>query len=388
MIGVWSGEEQGIFMGILEPFLDACDISIEYEGTRDLAVYSTRIEGGNPPDISGIPNPGLLSRFEEYMVPLGDVIDLEPYSQVWQDLGTVNDTIYGAFFKADGKSLVWYSPPTFEALGYEVPTTWDETLTLMDTMVEETGTPPWSCGIEASDATGWVATDWIQDILLRQQGAEFVEQWAAHEVPWTDPAIKEAFETYYSVCGSDEYAAGGAQGTLNTNFVTSIYLVYRDPAEAYMTHHAFFAASEIKAQFSDLESMTDYNFFVFPEFNADIGAPMQGGADVMAFFNPDNASAVALMNYMFGEQGQRALAETGWGLAPHSAITAEDYPTELQGNLAEAVNEAPSFSFDADDRMPGGLNVDYWQACVDYLSGGDLDQILQNMEERAVEAYD
>ena len=106
-----------------------------------------------------------------------------------------------------------------------------------------------------------------------------------------------------------------------------------------------------------------------------------------AFFSPDNAAAVAMMNYMFGETGQRAMAQSGWGLSPNNNITADDYEDPLQGRAAELLQEAPAFSFDADDRMPGGLNVDYFQGVVSYLGGGDLDEILQGLEQAAVEAY-
>lgn len=386
MIGVWSAEEEATFKSILEPFLSECNITLQYEGTRDLAVYSTRIEGNNPPDIAGLPNPGLLAQFKDYMVPLADVIDLSQYSPAWQSLGSVDGTVYGAFFKADTKSLVWYSPPVFMAMGYTIPSTWDEMTALMDQIVADGGVP-WSCGIESSDATGWVATDWIQDILLRTQGAEFVEQWANHEVPWTDPAIKEAFQLYYDICGSDQYALGGAQGTLNTTFQNSLYPPFQDPPTAYMVRLASFGGGLIGTQFPDLRAGEDYTFFMFPAFNETYGAPMQGGADVMAFFNKDNAAAVALMKYMFGEQGGKALAASGWGLSPNSKVTAADYSGALQGQAAGLMNEAPAFSFDADDRFPGGLNVDYWQAVVEFLNGGDLDTILQRVEERAVEAY-
>jgi alpha-glucoside transport system substrate-binding protein len=386
MIGVWSAEEEGTFKSILQPFLDECNITLQYEGTRDLAVYSTRIEGGNPPDIAGLPNPGLLAQYEQYMVPLDGVIDLSQYSTAWQSLGTVNGKVYGAFFKADTKSLVWYSPPVFEAMGYQVPTNWTEMTALMDQIVADGGIP-WSCGIESADATGWVSTDWIQDILLRTQGPDFVEKWARHEVSWTDPAIKEAFQTYYDICGSDQYALGGAQGTLNTSFQDSLYPPFEDPPTAYMVRQASFAGGLIAEQFPDLEAGKDYTFFMFPAFNATYGAPMQGGADLMALFNKDNAAAVALMNYMFGEQGGKALAASGWGLSPNNKVTAADYTSALQGQAAKLMNEAPSFSFDADDRFPGGLNVDYWQAVVEYLGGGDLDAILARMETRATDAY-
>ncbi len=386
MIGVWSGDEEGTFKSILQPFLDECDITLEYEGTRDLAVYTTRIEGGNPPDIAGLPNPGMLAQFKDYMVPLDGIIDLSQYSSAWQSLGSVDGTVYGAFFKADTKSLVWYSPPVFEAMGYEVPTTWDGLMALSDQIVADGGVP-WSCGIESGEATGWVSTDWIQDILLRTQGAEFVEKWARHEVPWTDPAIKEAFETYNNICASDTYALGGAQGTLNTSFLESLYPPFEDPPRAYMVRQASFGGGVIAEQFPELVAGEDYTFFMFPEMDASVGAPMQGGADVMVLFNQDNAAAVALMNYMFGAEGGKALAASGWGLSPNSNVTAADYTSVLQGKAAELMNQAPAFSFDADDRFPGGLNVDYWQAVVEYLNGGDLDAILERMEQRASEVY-
>ena len=386
MIGVWSADEETTFKSILQPFLDECAITLEYEGTRDLAVYSTRIEGGSPPDIAGLPNPGLLAQFKDYMAPVGGIIDLGQYSPAWQSLGSVEGTVYGGFFKADTKSLVWYSPPVFDAMGYAVPTTMDEMTDLMDQIVDDGGVP-WSCGIESSDATGWVATDWIQDILLRTQGADFVEQWTRHEVAWTDPAIKEAFEIYYGICGSDTYALGGAQGTLNTSFLNSLYPPFEDPPEAYMVRQASFAGGSIGEQFPDLVAGEDYTFFMFPAISEDIGAPMQGGADVMALFNADNPSAVALMNYMFGAEGGKALAASGWGLSPNNNVTASDYESALQGQAATLMNEAPAFSFDADDRFPGGLNVDYWQAVVEYLNGGDLDEALDRMESRANEVY-
>jgi alpha-glucoside transport system substrate-binding protein len=386
MIGVWSGDEEGTFKGILEPFLNECDVTLEYEGTRDLAVYSTRIEGGNPPDIAGLPNPGLLAQFKDYMVPLGGVIDLGQYSPAWQSLGSVEGTVYGAFFKADTKSLVWYSPPVFDAMGYAVPATWDEMAALLDQIVADGGVPL-SCGIESGEATGWVATDWIQDILLRTQGADFVEQWARHEVAWTDAGIKEAFEAYYDLCGSDEYALGGAQGTLNTTFQESLYPPFEDPPGAYMVRQASFAGGLIAEQFPDLVAGEDFTFFMFPEVDSSIGAPMQGGADVMALFNDGNPAALALMKYMFGEEGGKALAASGWGLSPNNTVTAGDYESALQGQAATLMNEAPAFSFDADDRFPGGLNVDYWQAVVEYLNGGDLDTILTRIEQRAKEVY-
>jgi alpha-glucoside transport system substrate-binding protein len=385
MIGVWSGDEEANFKGILDPFLTACNITLEYEGTRDQAVLATRVEGGNPPDIAGLPNPGIMGQYADNLVPLGGVVALDDFSPAWQSLGSVQGTVYGAFFKADTKSLVWYNPKAFAAAGYKVPTTWDEMMALSDQIVAEGGVP-WSTGIGSGDATGWVATDWIQDILLRTEGPDFVERWVRHEVPWTDPAIKAAWEEYYGIAASDTYALGGADGTINTAFAESLYPLFLDPPEAYMDRISGFGGGVIAAQYPDLTEVEDYDFFVLPAKSDDLGAPMQGGADVFVMFN-DSAPAKALMAYMFSQDAGEALAESGWGLSPNSKVGASAYPSALSGKMAAAMNEAPSFSFDADDRMPGGINMDYFAGVTEYIGGGNLDTILQRLEDLATAAY-
>jgi alpha-glucoside transport system substrate-binding protein len=385
MIGVWSGDEEANFKGILEPFLSECNVTLEYEGTRDQAVLATRVEGGNPPDIAGLPNPGIMGQYADDLVPLGGVVALDDFSPAWQSLGSVQGTVYGAFFKADTKSLVWYNPKAFAAAGYEVPTTWDEMMALSDQIVADGGVP-WSTGIGSGDATGWVATDWIQDILLRAEGPEFIERWVKHEVAWTDPAIKAAWEEYYSIVASDTYALGGADGTINTGFAESLYPLFLDPPEAYMDRMAGFAGGVIAEQYPDLTEVDDYDFFLLPEKSATPGAPMQGGADVFVMFN-DSAAAKGLMAYMFSQMAGEDLAESGWGLSPNGKVGASAYPSALSGKMATAMNEAPSFSFDADDRMPGGINMDYFSGVTEYIGGGDLDTILQRLEDLATAAY-
>ena len=73
---------------------------------------------------------------------------------------------------ANVKSFVWYSPKMFKDKGYEVPTTWDELIALSDKIVADNpgNIKPWCAGIESGDATGWPATDWIEDIMLRTAG--------------------------------------------------------------------------------------------------------------------------------------------------------------------------------------------------------------------------
>ena len=51
------------------------------------------------------------------------------------------------------------------------------------------GNTPLCVGIESDDATGWPFTDWVEELVLRNEGIDFYNQWVAHEVPFNSPEI-------------------------------------------------------------------------------------------------------------------------------------------------------------------------------------------------------
>ena len=59
------------------------------------------------------------------------------------DTGTFEDTLYGVFYKPDVKSIVWYPVKAFEDGGYQVPTTWDELITLSNKIIADGNGNPW-----------------------------------------------------------------------------------------------------------------------------------------------------------------------------------------------------------------------------------------------------
>src|SRR5574341_2272418 len=137
VLGVWGGAELESFLAMVKPFEEQTGVKVQFEGTRDLnAVLTTRIEGGNPPDVAGLPGPGQMAEFARAgkLTPLDAVLDLgamrQQYAQSWIDLATVDGKVYGVFIKASLKGLVWYNPKAFKAAGYTVPGTWDDLIKL------------------------------------------------------------------------------------------------------------------------------------------------------------------------------------------------------------------------------------------------------------------
>ncbi|HEY9497948.1 MAG TPA: extracellular solute-binding protein, partial [Terrimesophilobacter sp.] len=193
----------------------ANNIQIKYEGNKEFETQiSIRAQGGNAPDIAIFPQPGLLgdlaSRDLIQPAPDGVKANVEKYwSKDWAAYATTDDTLYGAPLMASVKGFIWYSPKKFADNGWTVPTTWQELLDLTKTIQASTGQPPWCAGFGSDAATGWPGTDWIEDLVLRQAGPEAYDKWVSHDMKFSDPAIKGAFDSLGEILLNPKYVNAG-----------------------------------------------------------------------------------------------------------------------------------------------------------------------------------
>ena len=215
MLYQWSGVEEASFNQVLKPLADACGITFKPESTRDQALLDTRVKGGNPPDIA-FWNVTQIDQYKDKLVPMDPLgADKSNYADFFLTPGTVDGKWLGLPVKADIKTIIWYSPVVFQAKGYTVPKTWDELNALVERWSAD-GDVPWSMGFESGDATGWTGSDFIQDLLLVQQGPQYVLDIISGKVPYNDAGVKQAYETYGKWAMDPKYTVGGAKGTFST----------------------------------------------------------------------------------------------------------------------------------------------------------------------------
>jgi alpha-glucoside transport system substrate-binding protein len=375
----WAGEEEETFRSIIAPLLDTCSITLNYEGTRDMnTLLPTRVEGGNPPDIAVFANPGALKSFADNLVPLTDLgVNADNYSESWQALGTVNGSWLGLPVKTDVKSLVWYSPVAFEAGGYTVPATWDEFVALMDQMVADGGPAPLAMGFESGGATGWTATDFVQDILLRTQGADYVAGLTTGETPWNDQGVIDAWTTY--VDWANKYGAGGADGAITTAFGDAILQPFQDPAEAWMVKQSGFAGSAtIQPNFADYVYGEDFAFFVLPG-QGEEAPPMQVSGDILGAFT--NTPAVqALVAFLSSPEGATAWAAAGFDLSPNSAVDMAAYANPISADKAATLAESSGVSYDVGDLLVPAAGQAEFDGITAAVGGADVTETLNNIQ--------
>ncbi len=393
VLGVWGGAELESFLAMVKPFEEQTGVKVQFEGTRDLnAVLTTRIEGGNPPDVAGLPGPGQMAEFARAgkLTPLDAVLDLgamrQQYAQSWIDLATVDGKVYGIFIKAALKGLIWYDPKVFEAAGYQVPATWDELLALTDRIASE-GKTAWCIGLESGAASGWPATDWIEDIMLRTGGPDAYDKWYRHEVAWTDPTVRRAWELFGKIATNPKYVYGSQQGVLATNFGESPFPLFTDPPGCYLHHQATFIQDFILKQYPNLTPGEDFDFFAFPPIDAGVPKAVEAAGDLFGMFK-DTPQARALMTYLTTPEAQTVWVKRGGALSPNRKVSLDQYPDPLSRRAAEILTSADVARFDASDLMPEAVNAAFWKGTLDYVQNpARLDGILQNLERIAQDAY-
>ncbi|MFV1876749.1 ABC transporter substrate-binding protein [Nioella sp.] len=386
--GPWIGADAELVESILVYFEEATGATVNYSGSdsfeQDIVIAT---QAGSAPNIAVFPQPGLAADMAArgLLTPLADgtadwVSANYAAGDSWVDLGTYagpdgEDALYGFFYKVDLKSLVWFSPEAFDEAGYDIPTSMEELMALTDQIVADGGTP-WCIGLGSGAATGWPATDWVEDLLLRTQPADVYDGWVTNEIPFTDERIVGAIEAFGHFARNDAYVNGGASAVATTDFRDSPAGLFSYPPECYMHRQASFIPTFFPEG-------ADADFFYFPSYEeGDLGNPVLGAGTLWAITDDAPAAHVFMEFLQTPIAHELWMAQSGF-LTPHSGVNLDVFPSDAQRAMNEILLGATTFRFDGSDLMPGEIGAGaFWTGMVDYTSGADAADVAQAIQDR------
>jgi alpha-glucoside transport system substrate-binding protein len=390
--GPWTGDDADNVEQVLAYFEEATGATVNYAGSdsfeQDIVISA---EAGSPPNIAVFPQPGLARDMASrgFLEPLAPEVAewmRENYAagESWVDLATFQgpegeEHLYGFFYKVDLKSLVWYNPEQFDELGYEVPETMAELKELTETIAEE-GETPWCIGLGSGAATGWPATDWIEDLMLRLHPPEVYDQWVSNELPFDSPEVVEAIEEFGYFATTDEFVSGGTNAAATTDFRDAPTGLFEFPPDCYLLKQASFIPTFFP---EDAEYGLDWDFFYFPAYE-DRG-PEQPvlGAGTLFSIMADSDAARAFIEFL-----QTPIAHEVWMglsgfLTPYTEVNLDAFSDESLRAMNEILLEATTFRFDASDLMPGEIGAGaFWTGMVDYVTGAEAEAVASDIQRR------
>lgn len=373
-----------------QPFEDCTGATIAYEGSDEFeAQLNVRVEGGNAPDIAYVPQPGLLrtlvSQTDAVMpAPKETEANVDEYwSREWKEYGTVDGTFYAAPVGANVKSFIWYSPTAFQGNDYQVPQTWEQLIELSDQIVADGG-KPWCAGIASGDATGWPATDWLEDVMLRVHGPEVYDQWTNHEIPFDDERVAEVLQRTGSILKNPDYVNGGL-GDVRSIAATSDADAGLPILEEQCYLHR--AASFYQANWpegTEISENGDVFAFYFPSIDEQHGNPVLGAGEFAVAFD-DRPEVQAFQTYLSSPEWANRKAELGNWISANQGLDIENVDTEINRLSVELLQDSESvFRFDASDMMPGEIGADaLWSEMEEWFATDKSDQAVLRSVERA-----
>lgn len=361
-----------------QEFSDCTGITIEHNASNSFeSQIFVQVEGGNAPDLAIFPQPGLLARMADggHLAPAeGDFLEAAEanYSEDWLSYGAVDGTPYGVPIQGSVKSFVWYSPSVFEENGYEIPTTWDEMMDLTDQISADHGSDsvkPWCYGIESGDATGWPATDFLEDMVLREAGPDVYDQWVNHEIPFDDPQIVASLDRAGSILQNEEYVNGGigdARSVAST--------AWADAGLQVLDGNCFLfrAPSFYEAQMpegTDVGPDGDIFAFYLPADTTD-DSPMLIAGDYLAAFNDDDATQ-AVATYLASPEWANTRMSIGGMVSPNSGADPANASSDALRLTIDLMQDEDAVArFDGSDLMPSQVGAgSLWTALTAWVDG-------------------
>nr|WP_076389367.1 extracellular solute-binding protein [Vaginimicrobium propionicum] len=402
--GDLSGKEVSVYTAIVAPesdpyvesfkkFEECTGAKIKYEGDKAFTEQiSIRVDGGNAPDIAFVPQPGMIKTLVEtgkaVKAPEETVKNVDKYfGEDWKAYGTVNGDFYAAPLGASVKSLVWYSPKAFADNGYKVPETWDELMDLTAKIAADHNddlTRPWCVGFGDGAATGWVGTDWIEDVMLRTAGGETYDKWVNHEIPFNDPAVAKAFDTAGKILKNNEYVNGGlgdSKTISTTAFVDGGLPILQ--GQCFMHRQASFYANSWP-EGTDVSPEGDVWAFYLPATDPAKAKPVIGGGDFALAFS-DREEVKAFQTYLSSADWANARAKAttnGGAVSANSGLDISLLTNQMDKLSTEMLQDDKTvFRFDGSDLMPSAVGGGtFWTAMVDWTQGSDTQKVLDQVE--------
>ncbi|MDV7104810.1 ABC transporter substrate-binding protein [Vibrio sp. TH_r3] len=387
--GPWLGPDKELVESVIAYFEAATGADVQYAGSDSFEQQiAIDVQAGSAPNIAIFPQPGLAADLASkgFLTPLDEswgpwIKDNYAAGNSWVDLGTFADKqdqqhLFGFFYKVDLKSLVWYIPENFEDAGYEVPESMEE-LKALTQQIAQDGDTPWCIGLGSGAATGWPATDWVEDLMLRTQSPEDYDAWITNDLKFNDPKVVGAIDEFGWFL-QDEFVDGGSRAVAATDFRDSPKGLFSSPAKCYMHRQASFIPSFFP---EGTELGADADFFYFPAYEGkELGKPVLGAGTMWSITKDSKATREFMKFLRLPIAHEIWMAQSGF-LTPFKGANLDAYANSALKKQGQILLGATTFRFDGSDLMPGKIGAgSFWTGMVDYSGGKSSKQVADEIQ--------
>jgi len=363
------------FKDELKNIEDSTGLKIKYETYSDIETHI--IENLNSAiDIAIIPNPqGAVNLGERGIVKsIGNILTEEEmnnyFSTHLQEITTSRNTNknYGAFFRLFPNTMIWYSIEKFEAIGSPEFKTYEDILSYTNNYSKD-GKNLWCLDIESGASTGWIATNWLEDIILTEYGVEVYDEWTNQDILSSSDEILNSINSIGKLVFAENAVYGTNKRIVRKEFRNNYNNLLNENVDCVFSwggHYASFYMPQ------DKKFGKDYDFFKFPSTNN--MNSMVGIGDVITVLNYSN-STQEVFNAIIDESfGQNWMNKPDATYIPANKLNQNliaNPLTEKEAKLIKQSLNENTFRYDASELMERKIGADaLWVALANYIDMG------------------
>ncbi len=363
------------FKDELKTIEQSTGLKIKYKVYSDVETYLIENQNTNI-DIALIPNPqGVVNLGDRSIIkPIDDIISSNKinnyFSEHLQQITTSNNSKqnFGAFFRLFPNSMIWYSVDKYNGIGSPQFNSYEEILNFTLDYSKE-GKNLWCLDIESGASTGWIATNWLEDLIISEYGLETYDEWSNQNILSSDKKILNSFNSIGKLVFIENAVYGTNKRIIRKEFRNNFKNLLNEDLECVFSwggHYAGFYMPEDKI-FGQ-----DYDFFKFPSLNNKTS--IVGIGDVLTVLNYSSATEKVFNELLDEKFGKKWMDQNDASYIPANMLNTNyisNPSTHKQAGLVMASLIENSFRYDASELMERKIGADaLWIALRSYLDMG------------------
>ena len=367
------------------------NVKIRYVPFSD--IESEIIRGTNTKefDLAIIPNPqgvvnlGERGYLHSVSTALDDEVLTKNYSKHLQEITTSQkDNInYGVLFRLIPNSLIWYDVGKYERLGSPNFESFEDIISFTK-QYSSFDNPLWCMDIESGASTGWIATNWLEDLILHEYGPDIYDDWFKQIITSQNNEITLSILSIGKLIFDENAVYGGNQRIISKEFRNNYRNLLDEDISCVFSWSGHFASMYFP---SNKSYEYDYDFFKFPS-KSNKNA-MVGIGDSLVILNESNKSMEVFRSLVDDNFGQSWISKRDSAFISgnkNSNIEQIENKMLLKETLLvrNALNE-DLFRYDASELMERRIGADHLlYALKKYISLGSefINEVTEELDSK------
>ena len=378
--------EQEYFIEELNIIADELGIKIKYDAVSDAETFI--IDNPNSSSsIAIIPNPQgvvnlaerkLIYSLDDLIVDNNSIFNLYPNHLV--SVVSHENSIYGGWTRLFPNSLIWYDISKFEQHNI----TFDSfEILLSDTKkIADQGVSPWCANSESAASTGWVQTNWMEDVLLTKYGPNVYDEWSKLKINASNIKIFLSIKHIEDFIFYDNHVFPGPGSIISREFRNLPKVLLDDSTECFMSWSGHYFRYYIP---EDYQYLKDFAVTNVPKINFENAVVGIGDSIVLTKDNELSKKVISkILSKNFGETWS-SYQDTEF-ISANQNFNKQIINNELTKYEYSIVHDALQkdlFRYDASEIMarPIGSNL-LWKLFREYIKEGpqNLVQLLNELD--------